>query len=178
MLSCQSIGVLMSDKFCQWNELLDEVKKIHNIKSDASLAKLIGKTRSHISAVRVGDKNISIETAEELFTLVGIDITDYVHELFMPIRSAKNRQKIEPYIQQLKTSLLKRSNGVCELCEHPMPFILPNGSAYFELAYVEEDASDDKYEDCNFAALCPNCHRQLDILKKEEDINKLLAKIK
>lgn len=168
----------MSDKFSQWSELLDEAKKIHNIKSDASLAKLIGKTRSHISAVRVGDKSISIETAEKLFTLVGIDIHDYVHELFMPIRSAKNRKKIEPHIQQLKADLLDRSNGICELCEMAMPFVLPDGSPFFELAYVEQGASENKFENGNFAALCPNCHRQLDVLKRDIDIDKLLKKIK
>jgi transcriptional regulator with XRE-family HTH domain len=178
MLHCQSIGIHMNYKYSQWNELLDEAKATHNISSDAALAKLLGKTRSHISAVRLGDKSLSIETAEKLLEILGLDIDDYVHKMFMPIRSEKNKLKLEPHIQQLKASLLKRSNGVCELCEHSMPFILPNGSPYFELAYIEQGASDDKYQDCNFAALCPNCHRQLDILNKEEDIKKLLAKIK
>jgi len=56
--------------------------------------------------------------------------------------------------------------------------VLPDGSPFFELAYVEQGASGNKYEKCNFAALCPNCHRQLDVLKKDIDIDKLLKKIK
>ena len=168
----------MNTKYSQWTELLDETKAAYNIKSDAALAKLLGKTRSHISAVRVGDKNLSIETAEKLFILLGLDINDYVHKMFMPIRNEKIKERLEPQIKQLKAALLDRSKGACELCENTMPFCLPDGSPYIELAYIEQGASDDKYQACNFAALCPNCHRQLDVLKNIADIKKLLTKIK
>jgi len=168
----------MNTKYSQWSELLDEAKAAHNVKSDAALAKLLGKTRSHLSAVRVGDKNLSIETAEKLFVLLGIDINDYVHKIFMPIRNEKSKEKLEPQIKDIRTALIERSEGICELCEKPMPFGLPDGDPYFELAYIEQGASDDKYQDCNFAALCPNCHRQLDVLKNKADIKKLITKIK
>jgi hypothetical protein len=167
-----------TNKYSQWNELLDEAKNAHNLKSDAALAKLLGKTRSHLSAVRVGDKNLSIETAEKLFVLLGLDINDYVHKMFMPIRNEKSKERLEPQIKQLKAALLDRSRGACELCENTMPFCLPDGSPFIELGYVEQGASDDKYQACNFAALCPNCHRQVDVLKREVDISKLLSKIK
>ncbi|PKI12763.1 helix-turn-helix domain-containing protein [Colwellia sp. 12G3] len=168
----------MNAKYSQWNELLDEAKIAHNVKSDAALAKLLGKTRSHISAVRVGDKNLSIETAEKLFVLLGIDIDDYVHKIFMPIRNEKSKERLEPQIKELRAALLERSGGICELCEKFMPFCLPDGSPYTELAYIEQGASADKYQACNFAALCPNCHRQLDVLKNKADIKRLLTKIK
>jgi len=168
----------MNNKYSQWNELLDEAKIAHNVKSDAALAKLLGKTRSHISAVRVGDKNFSIETAEKLFVLLGLNINDYVHKMFMPIRNLKSKDKLEPQIKELRTALIERSGGICELCEKFMPFCLPDGSPYTELAYIEQGASDDKYQACNFAALCPNCHRQLDVLKNKNDIKRLLTKIK
>lgn len=168
----------MNTKYSQWNELLDEAKIAHNVKSDAALAKLLGKTRSHISAVRVGDKNLSIETAEKLFILLGLDINDYVHKIFMPIRNEKSKEKLEPQIKELRAALIERSKGICELCERAMPFVLPDGLPYIELAYLEQDASDNKYESCNFAALCPNCHKLLDILKRDTDIDKLLKKIK
>tara|TARA_R110001583_G_scaffold48733_5_gene152546 strand:- start:7365 stop:7871 length:507 start_codon:yes stop_codon:yes gene_type:complete len=168
----------MNAKYSQWNELLDEAKIAHNVKSDAALAKLLGKTRSHISAVRVGDKNLSIETAEKLFTLLGLDINDYIHKIFMPIRNEKSKERLEPQIKELRTTLLERSGGICELCEKTMNFNLPDGSPYIELAYIEQDASDDKYQACNFAALCPNCHKLLHLLKRDIDIDKLLKKIK
>lgn len=168
----------MNAKYSQWNELLDEAKIAHNVKSDAALAKLLGKTRSHISAVRVGDKNLSIETAEKLFVLLGLNINDYVHKIFMPIRNEKSRERLEPQIKELRTSLIERSKGMCELCDIAMPFVLPNGSPYIELAYIEHGASDDKYQACNFAALCPNCHKLLHLLKRDIDIDKLLKKIK
>jgi transcriptional regulator with XRE-family HTH domain len=168
----------MNTKNSPWNELLDQTKAVHNIKSDAALAKLLGKTRSHISAVRGGDKNLSIETAEKLFILLGLDINDYVHKIFMPIRNEKSRERLEPQIKELRTSLIERSKGMCELCDIAMPFVLPNGSPYIELAYIEHGASGDKYQACNFAALCPNCHKQLHVLKRDVDIKKLLSKIK
>jgi transcriptional regulator with XRE-family HTH domain len=168
----------MNAKYSQWSELLDEAKAAHNVKSDAALAKLLGKTRSHLSAVRVGDKNLSIETAEKLFVLLGIDINDYVHKIFMPIRNEKSKEKLEPQIKDIRTALIERSEGICELCENAMPFCLPDGSPYIELAYVEQGASDDKYQACNFAALCPNCHKLLHVLKRDIDIDKLLKKIK
>ena len=168
----------MNTKYSQWSELLDEAKAAHNVKSDAALAKLLGKTRSHLSAVRVGDKNLSIETAEKLFVLLGIDINDYVHKIFMPIRNEKSKEKLEPQIKDIRTALIERSEGICELCENTMPFCLPDGSPFIELAYVEQGASDDKYQACNFAALCPNCYKQLHVLKRDIDIDKLLKKIK
>jgi transcriptional regulator with XRE-family HTH domain len=160
-----------------WDVILDEVKKVYELKSDNALAEKLGKTRSFISAVRVGRKNISIEIAEQLFHLLGMNIDDYVHPLFLPLKNIKNtEQGIQ--LHKIRESLIKRSAGYCELCEKPAPFILSDQSPYLESAFIEQDASSNKYEECNFAALCPNCNRQLDILKREEDIKKLLAKIK
>ena len=44
---------------------------------------------------------------------------------------------------------------ICQLCDQPMPFRLPNGEEYFE-AYQYIDLIEKEY-DANHLALCPNC---------------------
>ncbi len=44
---------------------------------------------------------------------------------------------------------------ICQLCEKPMPFSLPNGEEYFE-AYQYSEILGKEYE-ANHLALCPNC---------------------
>ena len=44
---------------------------------------------------------------------------------------------------------------ICQLCNQPMPFSLPNGEEYFE-AYQYTDVLGKEYE-ANHLALCPNC---------------------
>ncbi len=44
---------------------------------------------------------------------------------------------------------------ICQLCDKPMPFTLPNGEEYFE-AYQYSEILGKEYE-ANHLALCPNC---------------------
>lgn len=44
---------------------------------------------------------------------------------------------------------------ICQLCDQPMPFRLPNGEEYFE-AYQYTEVLEKEYE-ANHLALCPNC---------------------
>ncbi len=44
---------------------------------------------------------------------------------------------------------------ICQLCNQPMPFSLPNGEEYFE-AYQYTEVLEKEY-DANHLALCPNC---------------------
>jgi 5-methylcytosine-specific restriction protein A len=73
----------------------------------------------------------------------------------------------------VKAYVLKRANGVCELCEQPAPFNKKNGEPYLEVHHVKQlaDGGDDAIE--NAVALCPNCHRRLHSLGLESDIKKL-----
>lgn len=157
-----------SNKVSTWNELLDEVKSAYDLKSDTALADKLGKTRSFISAVRVGRKAISIETAEVIFNLTGRDINNYIHPLFQPSKSLEPTNRSLSLIE-LREALLKRSKGICELCESSMPFSLPDGTPYIEVTLIEQNQDVLKLTEQSFAALCPNCHKKLDVLHIEED---------
>ena len=56
--------------------------------------------------------------------------------------------------------VLKRANGICELCHQPAPFVRPDGSPYLEVHHWTPlaDGGDDTI--VNAAALCPNCHSE------------------
>lgn len=71
-----------------------------------------------------------------------------------------------------------RANGICELCDNPAPFKDYYGKPFLETHHViflskgGEDSID------NVVAICPNCHRKIHNLNLEEDVNKLLEKLK
>ena len=73
----------------------------------------------------------------------------------------------------VKAYVLKRANGVCELCEQPAPFNKKNGEPYLEVHHVKQlaDGGDDTIK--NAVALCPNCHRRMHSLGLKSDIKKL-----
>jgi hypothetical protein len=165
-----------SNKASTWNELLDEVKSAYNLTSDTALADKLGKTRSFISAVRVGRKAISIETAEVIFNLTGRDINNYIHPLFQPSKCLGPTNGSLSLIE-LRSALLKRSKGICELCESSMPFPLPDGTPFFEMALIEKKRDVLKVTEQSYAALCPNCHKKLDVLHLEEDREIIIKKL-
>lgn len=70
-----------------------------------------------------------------------------------------------------------RAEGHCELCEQKAPFIY-NGKPYLQLAHIVPLSEAGKDTISNVAALCPNCHVKLDMLKDEEDEKRLVKNVK
>jgi predicted transcriptional regulator len=158
------------NKLDAWCQLLDKAKSAHSINSDAELARRLEVTRSYISALRVGRKNISIEVAEKLFELIGIEIREHVDMLFLPETYYKEGIT-EPQILVQRQYVLDRANGRCELCNSEAPFKLKDGSNYLEFSVIKQEEK--KVE----AALCPNCHKKLILLNSESDKQRLLTNI-
>jgi len=67
----------------------------------------------------------------------------------------------------------KRANGVCQYCKHPAPFIDKNGNPYLEVHHVIWLSRGGEDSTTNTVALCPNCHKRMHILDRQEDIDKL-----
>ncbi len=69
--------------------------------------------------------------------------------------------------------VLRRANGICELCKGDAPFKKKNGNHYLEVHHIVRlaDDGDDTIE--NAVALCPNCHRKMHSLELKSDIKKL-----
>lgn len=69
----------------------------------------------------------------------------------------------------------RRAGGLCQLCGKT-PFCYPNGEAYLEVHHIIPlaEGGPDTLE--NVAALCPNCHRKMHVLKDKDDIKALKKK--
>src|SRR5699024_1921727 len=65
-----------------------------------------------------------------------------------------------PYVKEY---VLKKSNGICQLCNLQAPFQDKSGNPYLEVHHIEwlSKGGDDTIE--NAIALCPNCHRKIHI---------------
>ena len=70
-------------------------------------------------------------------------------------------------------AVLRRSNGICELCDCQAPFIKKDKTPYLEVHHIEQLAKGGSDTINNAAALCPNCHRKMHSLGLDEDIRKL-----
>ena len=71
----------------------------------------------------------------------------------------------------IKIYALARSKGICEGCGSPAPFITRKGKPYLEshhLIPVSPSGADDPR---NVAALCPNCHREVEYGENGERYN-------
>lgn len=71
-----------------------------------------------------------------------------------------------------------RANGKCQLCGQSAPFNDKDGDPYLECHHIQWLSEDGSDSPDNTAALCPNCHRKMHILNREEDREKLLKKAK
>jgi 5-methylcytosine-specific restriction enzyme A len=78
-----------------------------------------------------------------------------------------------PYVAELAK---RRTKGICQLCDSPAPFQDKNGNPFLETHHVEwlSDGGEDTIK--NTVALCPNYHRQMHILNKNSDREKLQQK--
>ena len=75
-----------------------------------------------------------------------------------------------PYVSEYAKRL---ANGVCALCNQPAPFKDTSSKPYLEthhIIWLSEGGADSI---ANTVALCPNCHRRMHVLKRQEDVTKL-----
>ncbi len=65
------------------------------------------------------------------------------------------------------------SNGVCDLCDEQAPFKNRKNEPYLEVHHINWLAKGGEDSMMNVAALCPNCHKKMHILKNKAEIEKL-----
>jgi Zn finger protein HypA/HybF involved in hydrogenase expression len=156
-----------------WPEIFDELKRKEGLASDAKLASLLAVTRGYICAVRKDRKGVSKEFATKVLLKLGkrYEPAD-LERLLVPSR-------IRRYTYDLAAAIslvMQRARGHCELCGLAAPFNRPDGGPYLELHTVQGQSKDLTKSTHRMVALCPNCHRKIEIAPTCEDQN-LLQKI-
>ena len=67
----------------------------------------------------------------------------------------------------------RRAHGLCQLCGKPAPFNDKEGKPYLEVHHVTWLSRGGEDSTQNTVALCPNCHKCMHVLDKQEDVEKL-----
>ena len=100
---------------------------------------------------------------------------------------AEDNQSVNVSIRETKTITYIRdqyvaeyakrnAHGSCQLCQEPAPFVDLNGNPYLETHHIEWLSKGGTDTIDNTVALCPNCHRRMHVLGKDEDVEKLRIK--
>ena len=153
-----------------WSRLFDELKAKDELGSDAELARSLGITRAYICSVRKGRKNVSMKLGQDIFTRLGKTITENDLGILSPMR-VQRQAAVEIIVRKY---VLNRAKGKCQLCDQPAPFLDQSGKPYLELHHVVPFVLGGNGSKDNLVALCPNCHKKMDICPTEADLNKLL----
>lgn len=69
----------------------------------------------------------------------------------------------------------RKSDGKCQLCKQPAPFVNKKGEPYLEAHHIIPLSENGLDAISNIAVLCPNCHRKMHILNDPEDRKALLG---
>jgi len=108
--------------------------------------------------IELSDKNYSVINTS---TFTNINTSKSNREY--PLKPMKALKLIEIFHRNPKVvkAALKRSEGNCETCKKPAPFIRKrDNTPYLEVHHIKQlaDGGEDTIE--NSVAICPNCHRQ------------------
>lgn len=163
------------DSASGWAPLLDQLKIKDKLTSDAALAAQLGVTRSFISAVRTGRKNISVELGETIFMRLGKRISDEDLDLFKPLRLLRTRETRRPD-PRVTSRVRERAAGKCELCRCAAPFLTLAGEPYLEIHHIVPHSDGGTHSAANMVALCPNCHRKVELCPSDADTETLLRR--
>lgn len=153
-----------------WSAILDELKVKESLSSDSKLAVALGVTRGYICSVRKGRKNVSLELAKQILLRLGRAFEiERIEKLFVPQKVRAHTRRV----RAVRDQVILRARGHCQLCGVRAPFNSPDGRPYLEIHPVTpyQEGGDDS--PANLVALCPNCHRKLEISPSPSDLEKL-----
>lgn len=153
-----------------WGEFLDELRSKERISSDAALARSLNVSPGFICSVRKGRKNISLELGKIILDRLGKDIGEVDLAIFAPIRVQRFANlKYQTRQIEYRNVVIARAGGKCQLCNCNAPFLDSAGRPYLEVHHVQAISEGGKDDPTNMIALCPNCHRKMEICPSEQD---------
>ena len=100
----------------------------------------------------------------------------------VPAGQAEDLKTRKQYVRQrsvaVRIFVLRRANGICELCDDPAPFKTKKKRPYLEPHHLTRLADGGPDHPSHVAACCPNCHRKIHFGENGEDLNEGLRKKK
>lgn len=155
---------------------IKDLRQLKNM-TQQELADAIGVDVSVISRYESGKVTPPTKRLEQISYVLEVNPSEFLSIDFDKPSNAENRllsyatliRGKDFYLNHL---ILMGANGHCELCKSPAPFNDEHGRPYLEIHCL-----DLKYEgktpEKNLIALCPNCHRKIDINPSAEDLDKI-----
>jgi 5-methylcytosine-specific restriction protein A len=80
----------------------------------------------------------------------------------------------DPYVSEYAKRI---ADGKCQLCGGNAPFTDNEGKPYLETHHIEWLSNGGADTINNTVALCPNCHRRMHVLSRDEDVEKLKGRL-
>ena len=129
-----------------------------------------------------------INENDEFSSLPTINFEQSVTKLLQTKNLPKPKGTIHPKKQTRPTSVPERdkhvqawviqtSNGICECCQNPAPFIKISGLPGLEVHHVRRLSDGGSDTVSNAVAICPNCHRELHSGENRDQVKEGLYKM-
>lgn len=117
--------------------------------------------------------------ASELKLLAGASLTE-IRSKLLAIGGTPSTRTLSTAEYIARSELVRRyahlrSNGACELCDAPAPFVCDSGLPFLEVHHLFRLADGGPDEPSNVAAICPNCHRAVHLACDGAARNALLS---
>lgn len=147
-----------------------------NVGSNIDLSDIV-KSRLSIQAVQIALTSDEFDLEAQVETLLKKHVAR-PQSIQAPPESVLLNERAFLRNARVKAWVLQESNGICEGCNLPAPFRLPNGQPFLEVHHMKPlcDGGTDCVE--NAVALCPNCHRRCHYSEEKDTfINKLYSSI-
>ena len=103
-----------------------------------------------------------------------MDYIVLIGEKAPPENNADNKLSIEKseMIDLYRRLLIATTDGCCEMCGNKAPFCDKEGRPYLEIHEIDTSPSGKEWIN-RHVALCPTCHKKIEILKDGKEIEKL-----
>lgn len=92
------------------------------------------------------------------------ELRNRAYEAAKPAGTVNSRETKRLYRDRsnaVRAYVLARSNGICEACARPAPFMRQDGSAYLEAHHTRRLTDSGPDHPQWVAAICPTCHRHI-----------------
>ena len=162
---------------------IGEVRKTKKI-SQKDLAKQLGISNSLLSRYENGQAEPSLSTVKRIAKILNVDYRMLIDDTYAEQHTNSYYfERMEYYANAFYSSFYRKdpsvrvyelmaithAEGKCELCGNEAPFIDKSGTPYLEVHFVDWLSEGGEPIPTNMVALCPNCHRRIQVLRDPED---------